>query len=348
MASDKTANSDATLRLLPSRIASLLFVTSAVVTISLLIVFYHIRISLKPLDVEYKDDARGPGLEIWEVLFCSSIPLTTWRYRWYLSRLMQRCCLQLCKPARLFIIFIAAFSLTIIIQRLFVRPSLCSHLKGGESSWMLTDVGYIRTHRHTRSSGVSMRTLCDGRVWEPHVARAIEQHLFGQGRAIDVGTFVGYHTVRLAKAAAPFEVYGFEGQPPSDLRDNMKRNNAVNVRLIQETIDENWTLSSQLEQDLLNEEDKGPLALIKIDCEGCEMHFLKGAKKVLQKYHPVMIIEIQDDETRRNAKVGGQQMIKPTETRNDVLDYLAELGYTVEALRDDRGAETWDYLAYWL
>lgn len=161
-----------------------------------------------------------------------------------------------------------------------------------------------------------------------------------------MGAFVGYHTVRLAKAAAPFDVYAFEGRPPSDLSANIKRNNAVNVHLVQETVNESWTLSSKLEEDLLNK-DGGPLALIKIDCEGCELHFLRGAKKVLQVYHPVMIIEIQDDETRRNANVGGQRMIKPTETRKDVLDYLRdEFGYTVEALIDDDGVETWDYLAY--
>lgn len=45
------------------------------------------------------------------------------------------------------------------------------------------------------------------------MARAIEQHLYGQGRAIDVGAFVGYHTIRLAKAAAPHKVYAFEGRP---------------------------------------------------------------------------------------------------------------------------------------
>ena len=84
------------------------------------------------------------------------------------------------------------------------------------------------------------------------MAQSIEAHLFGQGRAIDVGAFVGYHTVRLAKAAAPFDVYAFEGRPPSDLNDNIKRNNAVNVHIVQETVDENWKLSAQLEQDFLN------------------------------------------------------------------------------------------------
>lgn len=243
--------------------------------------------------------------------------------------------------------FFAALCLLLILRRIFVRPSLCNSLKG-RHSWMLTDVGYIRTHPGTPSMGVSMRTLCNGRVWEPHVAQSIENHLYGQGRAVDVGAFVGYHTLRMAKAAAPFDVYAFEGRPSGDLFENIKRNNAVNVHIVQETVDENWTLSTQLEQDLLsNEEDKGPLALIKIDCEGCELNFLKGAKRVLEKYHPVMIIEIQDDGSRRNAQLGGQQMIKPTGTRKDVLNYLTDdLGYTVEALRDENGFETWDYLAY--
>lgn len=121
---------------------------------------------------------------------------------------------------------------------------------------MTTDVGYIRTHPHTSSLGVSMRTLCDGRVWEPWVARAIEQHLYGQGRAIDVGAFIGYHTIRLAKAAAPHKVYAFEGRPSSDLTENIKRNNAKNVHLVTDTIDENWTLSPQLERELLNSNDE--------------------------------------------------------------------------------------------
>lgn len=332
----------------PAQLLALLYALSSALTIFLLILFYNIRISLKPsgIDAEQKDDERGRGLDVWEVALCLCIPLLTYRYKWSLSRLIQRCCCLQQRKALSFIVFIFIVAMFIfLIKRIFVRPSLCS---GKGDSWMITDVGYIRTHPSTQSMGVSMRTLCDGRVWEPHVAKSIEQHLYGQGRAIDVGAFVGYHTIRLAKAAAPFEVYAFEGRPPSDLNDNLKRNNAVNVHIVRETINDNWKLSTQLEQDLLNNEpEKGPLAFIKIDCEGCELHFLKGANKVLKKYRPVMIIEIQDDTTRKNAKLGGQRMIQPTETRQDVLDYLKdELGYIVESLRDEDGKETWDYLAY--
>lgn len=326
-----------------------LYALSVAITLALLVFFFNIRISFKPFfefDAERKDDERGGGLELWEILLCACVPLLTRRYEWSLSRLLTRrvCCLQ--RRKAFLSIAVLLCGMAWMARRIFLRPSLCSSRR--EGSWMTTDVGYIRTHPNTYSAGVSMRTLCDGRTWEPHVARSIAAHLYHQGRAVDVGAFVGYHTVRMAKAAAPFDVYAIEGRTTKDLQDNIRRNNAINVRIVKETIDANWKLSPKLELDLLNDErEKGTLAFVKIDCEGCELHFLRGARKVLEKYHPVMIIEIQDDFTRKNAKLGEQQMIPITETRKDVLDYLTvELGYIVEALRDENGKETWDYLAY--
>jgi hypothetical protein len=193
-----------------------------------------------------------------------------------------------------------------------------------------------------------MRTICNGNVWEPHVADAISDYLYGQGRAIDVGAFIGYHTLRLAKHAAPFDVYAFEGRDTLDLQQNVARNNAKNVKIRHETIDDRWKLDPILEEALLKDETT-PLALIKIDCEGCELHFLRGARSVLKKWHPAVIVEIQNDETRKEARLGGQRMIVPTETRDDVLQFLRnDLGYTVTALVDEEGNPTWDYLALWL
>ena len=76
------------------RLFAILFALSATVTISLLFFFYHIRIKIKPsgkLDAEQKDDERGHGFEIWEILLTSCVPLLTWRFRWHLSRMLQRC-----------------------------------------------------------------------------------------------------------------------------------------------------------------------------------------------------------------------------------------------------------------
>jgi hypothetical protein len=72
-----------------------------------------------------------------------------------------------------------------------------------------------------------------------------------------------------------------------------------------------------LEEALLKDETT-PLALVKIDCEDCELHFLRGARSVLKKWDPAMIVEIQNDETRQKARLGGQRMIVPTDTRDEI------------------------------
>jgi len=253
-------------------------------------------------------------------------------------------------------VFLTAMAFLGVRQLLLLLPSSLWAIPDCTAGWMETDVGYIRGRRDAARMGVSMRTLCSGRPWEPHVARAIDRHLYGQGRALDVGAFVGCHTVHLAKRAAPFGVVAFDGRISPDLRPNVQRNNAQNVRVVEATIDASWTLDADLERDLLGDDDAsspaggrgGPVVFAKIDCEGCELNFLRGARSVFEKFHPVIVVEVQDNASRRNAKVGGQQMVKSTDTREDVLEYLQkELGYThVEALDDEDGNETWDYLAY--
>lgn len=197
-----------------------------------------------------------------------------------------------------------------------------------------------------------MQTVCGGRVWEPWVADAIDEYLHHQGRAIDVGAFVGCHTLRMAKRSFS-AVYAFEGQKSNaeQIRSNARRNNLHNnVRIVEETIDDGWKLSAELEEELLSEQ-KGPISLVKIDCEGCEFAFLTGARRVLEKWHPVIIVEIQDDESRMKVrKMGaghGQQLVNPIASRGEILKYLREdLQYYVSTLNDEYGISTWDYNCY--
>ena len=215
---------------------------------------------------------------------------------------------------------------------------------GSLSGWIPSDVGYIWVNT-AHNAGHNLRTVCRGKVWEPHVATAVQDYLYGQGRAMDVGAFVGYQALRLAKAAAPHTVYAVEGRARSlGLERNLQRNNALNVQIIPSVIDSHWKLEDTIQKDLL--ESSIPLCLIKLDCEGCEIHFLKATRDILLKWKPVLIIEIQDDATRQTARLGGQQIIKPEGTLNEVLNLLRdELGYNVSPLLDEDGEETWDYLA---
>lgn len=54
------------------------------------------------------------------------------------------------------------------------------------------------------------RVVIGGREWEPHVARAMEAHARRDRIAVDVGAYVGLHTVRLARLFG--HVHAFEPQ----------------------------------------------------------------------------------------------------------------------------------------
>ena len=328
----------------PKRLGLAIITLTCIVTISLALFFWHIRISIRPsrwppVDVEKKDDERGHGLDLWELVVCCLVPAVVWRFRIQVFGALHAATIHRRRTAAYTAValFLVATVWALVIHRL-VFPLPCR-------GWIRTDVGFIQGHE---GMGHNMHTICQNNVWEPHVANAISDYLYGQGRAMDVGAFIGYHTLRLAKLAAPFDVYAFEGGKNDDLLRNVRRNNAKNVKVLQEKIDEKWSLGPTLEKELLDDK-AGPVALVKIDCEGCEMNFIRGARLVFEKWHPVIVIEIQDDESRRNARVGGQQLVLPTETRDDVLYYLRnDLGYTVTPLLDKDGIPTWDYLALWL
>jgi FkbM family methyltransferase len=65
---------------------------------------------------------------------------------------------------------------------------------------------------------------------------------------------------------------------------------------------------------------------IKIDVEGFEMNVLKGAEKTIKKFHPVMLIEINNFALERNGV-----------TSKDIFEYLDSLGYTYGNIYSEQG-----------
>lgn len=320
----------------------LIGVTVALVSATLLL-FYHTHLIIRPNTrlwtrlVDAEDKGPAKGWAIWELLIALvGVPAMVWS--------MQRRCTR-------WILWMEyhprTFGIGLVVVLVFfttVTRMILQSLSAPCHGWIPSDVGYIWVNT-AHNAGHNLRTVCRGKVWEPHVATAVQDYLYGQGRAMDVGAFVGYHALRLAKAAAPHTVYAVEGRARSlGLERNLQRNNARNVQIIPSVIDSHWKLEDTIQKDLL--ESSIPLCLIKLDCEGCEIHFLKATRDILLKWKPVLIIEIQDDATRQTARLGGQQIIKPEGTRNEVLNLLRdELGYNVSPLLDEDGEETWDYLA---
>lgn len=228
-------------------------------------------------------------------------------------------------------------------------------LRGGRSSceglkWVDSDVGWMDVGR---VNGLSIDKVCQGKVWEPHVAKALGRYLHGQGVALDVGAFAGYHALRMARLAPAHNVYVFEGRAVlhQTIRRNARRNNLNNLVLVSAPdadIADDWQFPLELQREILAQKAAHPVALIKIDCEGCELNFLRGARALIDEFHPAMVLEIKDDNRRQTSIVSGQTLHKPAGTRDDVLRYLRkELGYEVTQLRRENGDLTWDFEAIW-
>lgn len=72
---------------------------------------------------------------------------------------------------------------------------------------------------------------------------------------------------------------------------------------------------------LMSEEKRPPLSLIKIDVQGAEMRVLAGAKATLAKFHPALVIEIGDEQLRSFGSSAAE-----------LIDSLAAQGYQPYAL----------------
>ncbi len=66
----------------------------------------------------------------------------------------------------------------------------------------------------------------------------------------------------------------------------------------------------------VEDNDLTQVDLIKIDVEGSELPVLKGAVKMLERFHPYLIIEIQHE----TSEDGGYKAV-------DILEFLEPLGY---------------------
>jgi hypothetical protein len=74
-------------------------------------------------------------------------------------------------------------------------------------------------------------------------------------------------------------------------------------------------------------EDIDNFDIVLVDIEGLEDRFLKGAGTKIIKNKPVIIIEIWDDEIRKDEKL--------VSSRQDIINVIVSLGYTLDKIIDD-------------
>jgi len=176
------------------------------------------------------------------------------------------------------------------------------------------------------TQGIMIEFADHGEEYEAEIGKFMRMFLQEGDTFIDCGAHVGFFTVLGAELGT--KVYAFEPEKTNfkSLKQNIHINGYENTYLFNKAVgDENreidlyvcldndggnafWDISKhpfnkktklnkkmqKTEMVTLDSVINDPVKLIKIDVEGCEFKVLKGAYNLLLKYHPAVILEIND------------------------------------------------------
>ena len=166
--------------------------------------------------------------------------------------------------------------------------------------------------------------------WEPESWHAVAQHLAPGATFVDVGAHIGYYSLMAAPIVGPAgRVIAIEPNPQTlpKLRDNLRASGA-NVVSVEPFACSNAEATLELFaapgfntgesslsranasqdgpavaayrvrarplDDILAEARVSRVDAIKIDVEGAEMSVLQGARATLDRYHPMILVELID------------------------------------------------------
>jgi FkbM family methyltransferase len=163
-------------------------------------------------------------------------------------------------------------------------------------------------------------------TYEPHVVRAMREHIRQGAVVYDVGANVGYLSLLAARFARPGLVVAFEPDPTNrqmleaNLRDNgalsqvdpravgcctgvvkfaTYRYSLVNheVTTARPAADDAHvlTLESVSLDAFVYDEGNEPPSFIKIDVEGGELNVIAGAERLLREVRPTFVVEVRED-----------------------------------------------------
>lgn len=209
-----------------------------------------------------------------------------------------------------------------------------------DGKWFVYDNDYIG------------RELEAGERWEPWVLDAMKEHSNPEGVFVDVGAYIGTHTVPAARwfrSVIAYEPYPLFGEL---LRRNIELNELSNVDVRCKAVGEDcrtirmFNMGDPLETDLpmnyagdstislhRNSDDicaeqisldseKLDCAVLKIDTQGTEFRVLLGAKETIKRCRPVVFVE------------GSQKLLEQyRDSFADIRRLLRTYKYHIERIR---------------
>lgn len=159
-----------------------------------------------------------------------------------------------------------------------------------------------------------INAMLKDRTWEKKITNIFDDYVQPDWVCIDVGTFIGMHTINLAKKCRC--VIGFEAQPlvytclkrtlrAKELNNvilhNVALSNCKGTTKIYTNNDGNASLAGirdhkfkwnyPVNKNTLDSYDIPRVDLIKIDIEGSEWNMLEGAIELIENNRPIIILE---------------------------------------------------------
>jgi FkbM family methyltransferase len=159
-------------------------------------------------------------------------------------------------------------------------------------------------------------------TWEPEIVKAVTEVVHEGFVTIDVGAHLGYYALILSRIVGPSgRVIAFEPIPSNyrTLSENIKMNGCMNIQAVNVAVSNrsghfegNLPTESNLPSSFSLLKNKGgktiagnaisldeylkdwdrPIDFIEIDVEGAEGLVLDGARKTIESYHPILLVEV--------------------------------------------------------
>jgi len=255
----------------------------------------------------------------------------------------------------IFIAVVTILSLGISVQSPLAEP-------GSESKLPTTDIFKVPdlgTFYLPYENDLIQKKLRKGGIWGAHNTPIFEAFIKPGKDVVDVGAYIGSHTIKYGQLAKPGKVYAFE--PQEDIYQILSHNielnglgdtvtaykmalgdRSCNTRMARPATekslkspekfgnrgaspivgcldDSNEPLS--FEMRTLDSFELNNVGFIKIDVEGAHMLVLKGAEETIKRNKPIMLVEIL-------GGTGGSGFTHSEATqREEVIQWLAERGY---------------------
>jgi len=188
------------------------------------------------------------------------------------------------------------------------------------------------THRFVIRGGVNFRVDLNDEIghslyflYHCHITERFLKLIKSHWTVIDVGAQFGSVALLAAAATKSGSVYAYESNPEKfkDLDYNIGLNQFRNIFAIKKAVGKtihNAQLTGA-EVTTLDEEFKllkqDHVDIIRIDAQGFELNALLGAKNILEKFHPILVIKFVD----KSLKNSGRNAI-------EVIHFVKQLGYS--------------------